>query len=101
MQSSDVSQIWRGDPSYDQSDNPDRCCDQWGIGNHDPAEHHAKFRITYSIERRQPGDADFTEIGFGSTSANNTVDGALYAVQSDVQNRQWETREGMPEPEDV
>lgn len=60
-----------------------------------------QFRITYSIERKRPGDADFTEIGFGSTSAANTVDGALYTVQSDVQNRLWETSAGMPEPEDV
>lgn len=61
----------------------------------------AEFRITYSIERRQAGDADFTEIGFGSTSAGNTVDSALYFAQSDIQNRQWETSAGMPDPGEV
>lgn len=38
----DMSQIWRGDPSYSQADNPDRCCDQWGVGNHDPASHNTQ-----------------------------------------------------------
>jgi hypothetical protein len=60
-----------------------------------------EFRITYSIERRQPGENDFTEIGFSSTGASGTVDGALYQAQSDIQNRLWETHEGMPDPGDV
>lgn len=60
-----------------------------------------EFRITYTIERRRPGDDDFTEIGFSSTGAHGTVDGALYNAQSDIQNRQWETSPGMPDPAEV
>lgn len=59
------------------------------------------FRIDYTILRRQPGEDDFTEIGFGSSGAWTDVDAAVYSVQSDVQNRGWETSEGMPEPSDV
>jgi hypothetical protein len=60
------------------------------------------FRITYSIERRQTGEkGDFVEIGFGSTGAHSTVDAALYQAQTDIQNRQWETSDGMPEPDEV
>jgi hypothetical protein len=58
------------------------------------------FRITYAIERRDDA-GDFTEIGFGSSAGDPTVDAALYHVQSDIQNRQWETSPGMPEPDEV
>jgi hypothetical protein len=61
----------------------------------------SEYRITYTIERRQPGDEDFAEIGFGSSNVAKTIDGALFQVQSDVQNREWETADGMPEPADV
>lgn len=59
-----------------------------------------QFRIDYTITRRRNGEDDFTEIGFGSGSGG-TVDAALYHAQSDVQNRLWETAEGMPEPAEV
>ncbi len=60
-----------------------------------------EFRIDYAITRRRDGEGDFTEIGFGSTPASSTVDGALYTVQSTVQNRQWETSGDMPDPDAV
>jgi hypothetical protein len=59
------------------------------------------FRIDYTILRRQPGDEDFSEIGFGSSGDWTEIGAALYQVQSDVQNRSWETSEGMPDPSDV
>ena len=59
------------------------------------------YRITYTIERRQDSAADFVEIGFGSTAGEGSIDAALYHVQSDIQNRQWETEPGMPTPADA
>ncbi len=61
----------------------------------------ALYRITYTVERRQPGDDDFTEIGFGSTVGVADIDAALYEVQSVIQNRHWETIDGMPDPADA
>ncbi|MEV5819258.1 hypothetical protein AB0L22_08795 [Micromonospora haikouensis] len=58
----------------------------------------AEYRINYTIERRLPGETDPTEIGFGSSGAWGDLDAALYSVQSDVQNRQWETEPGQPDP---
>jgi len=60
-----------------------------------------EFRISYVIERRMPGEGDFAEIGFGSSGAWGDIDGALYTVQSDIQNRQWETTDGMPDPDEA
>jgi hypothetical protein len=57
-----------------------------------------EYRIEYQIQRRRPENEDFTEIGFGSSDGWGNVDAALYAMSSDVENRQWETRPGMPEP---
>lgn len=57
------------------------------------------YRIDFSVQRRGPGDEDFTEIGFGSSAGCGSVNSAAYAVESMVQNRIWETSPGMPEPE--
>jgi hypothetical protein len=57
-----------------------------------------EYRIDYSIQRREDGDDDFTEVGFGSTCAVSTVNGAVYEVESSVQNRMWETSPEMPDP---
>ncbi len=57
-----------------------------------------EYRITYTIERRDDGEVDFTEIGYGSSGAAETIDAALYEVQSEVQNQLWDTEPGMPEP---
>lgn len=61
----------------------------------------AEFRITYTIERRAGDGGDFTEIGFGSSSAAGSVDSAAYDVQAQIENRVWETTGDMPEPEQV
>lgn len=60
-----------------------------------------EYRIEFSVQRRRDGEGDFSEIGFGSSGAWSGVDPALYAVQSQVQNRQWETESGMPDPREV
>lgn len=60
-----------------------------------------EYRIEFTIQRQQPGEDDFTDIGFGSSGGWNCIEAALYAVQSQVQNQQWETEEGMPDPEDI
>jgi hypothetical protein len=59
------------------------------------------YRIDYTITRRQDGEDDFTEIGFGSSGAWSDVSQAAHMVQSSVQNREWETSEGMPDPSDA
>jgi hypothetical protein len=59
------------------------------------------YRIEFAIQRRSPGDDDFTEIGFGSSGSAGSVDDAAYAVESLVQHRQWETAPGMPDPDSV
>lgn len=60
-----------------------------------------EYRITYTIERRPDSAADFTEIGFGSSHAAGTVDAAAYDVESQIQNRMWETDGGMPVPSEA
>jgi hypothetical protein len=59
------------------------------------------YRIEFTIQRRCEGEDDYAEIGFGSSSSCGDVDAALYEVQSMVQNRQWETELGMPDPREV
>lgn len=56
------------------------------------------YRITFVIERLLPGADDYEEIGFGSSTGQATIDGALYRMQSDIQNREWETTNDMPDP---
>lgn len=60
-----------------------------------------QFRIEYTIQRRRDGGAGFRDIGFGSSGSNGSIDAALYTIQSDIQNRLWETSAGMPDPADV
>lgn len=61
----------------------------------------AEYRIEFSIQRRDDGAADFTEVGFGSSGAWSDVDQAAHDLQSAVVNREWETSAGMPAPEDA
>jgi hypothetical protein len=61
----------------------------------------AQYRIDFTITRRTEGDADFEEIGFGSSGAWSDIDQAAHILQSSVQNREWETSEGMPDPDDA
>ena len=55
------------------------------------------YRIEFAIQRREPGDDDFTEIGFGG-AGGGSIDGAAYAVETILQRRDWETANGMPDP---
>ena len=61
----------------------------------------AEFRIEYTIQRRDEGDEDFIDIGFGSSGGWSTINAASYAAESDIQNRSWETEPHMPDPEDA
>jgi hypothetical protein len=60
-----------------------------------------EYRIDYTITRRTDGEEDFTEVGFGSSGAWSSVDQAAHMLESAVANREWETTEGMPEPQDA
>ena len=60
-----------------------------------------EYRIEYQIQRMQPGEDDFTEIGFGSSGGWESLNAALYAVESDVVNRNWETEPGQPDPSEA
>jgi outer membrane protein assembly factor BamB len=54
----------------------------------------SEFQIDYTIRR------DGEEIGFGGATWGD-IDGALYAIDSDIGNRNWETSSGMPDPSEV
>jgi hypothetical protein len=60
-----------------------------------------EYRIDFTITMRGPDDDDFKEIGFGSSGAWNSIGAAEYEVGSIIDNRQWETQPGMPDPESV
>lgn len=60
-----------------------------------------EFRIEYTIQRCDEDGGDFYDVGFGSSGGWNGINAALYAVESAVQNREWETEPGMPEPRDA
>ena len=53
-----------------------------------PAE--TEYRIDFSIMRRQPGEEDFTEFAFGSTSAEHSIDQAGHMAHSAIQNEEWD-----------
>jgi hypothetical protein len=59
------------------------------------------YRIEFTITRRQDGEDDFTEVGFGSSTSWSTVYAAAHEVESLIQNQEWETRPGMPEPDEL
>lgn len=62
-----------------------------------------EYRIEYTIQRNE-GDQqadNWVEVGFGSSGTWDDIPAALYAVESDVQNRQWEREDGMPEQDEV
>jgi len=60
-----------------------------------------EYRIDFSITRCRDGEDDFTEVGFGSSGADESIDGALYAAESIIQRREWENYPHQPAPEDV
>jgi len=61
-----------------------------------------QYRIEYTIIRSETGlqEDDGVEIGFGSAQSD-AIGGALHDIDSDIQNRMWETEPGMPNPETV
>ena len=59
------------------------------------------YRIDFTITRRQDGDDDFTEIGFGSSGAWGSPEMAAEMVAGDLQHGAWETSDGMPDPGSV
>lgn len=61
----------------------------------------AEYRIEFSIQRRLDDEDDFTEIGFGSSSAWDTVSFCAYMIECAVEHGEWETKPGMPDPDDV
>ncbi|HEX3778605.1 MAG TPA: hypothetical protein VHX38_02980 [Pseudonocardiaceae bacterium] len=58
-----------------------------------------EYRIEYTIQAND--DKGWTEIGFGSSGAWDSVDESLYAIESYIQNRQWDTEPGMPDPKEL
>lgn len=55
-----------------------------------------EFRIDFSIMRRREGEEDFAEYGFGSTTAENSIDMASHMALSCLQNEEWdETESGV------
>jgi hypothetical protein len=59
------------------------------------------YRIEFQIQRREASDEDFTEVGFGSSGGWGTVNQAAHILGSMVDNREWETTAGMPDPDSV
>lgn len=49
-----------------------------------------EYRIDFSILAKDPGEEDFTEIGFGSTVSANRLDSCGFDVMSQVQNGEWD-----------
>jgi len=60
-----------------------------------------EYRIEFSINRRDAGEDDFTEIGFGSSGAWSSVNQASHMAASAIECREWETTRGMPNPSEV
>jgi hypothetical protein len=56
------------------------------------------YQIDYVVRRRRPCDPDFVEIGFGTSAGWSNIAGASYAIETDIERRQWETTDGMPDP---
>lgn len=61
----------------------------------------AEYRIEYQIQRREEGEEDFTEIGFGSSGGWSTVAQAEHMMGSAIECREWETEPGQPDPAGV
>lgn len=59
------------------------------------------YRIEFSLQRRAAGEEDFTEVGFGSSGSWSTPAQAAHILESAVEHREWETSEGMPDPDSL
>lgn len=60
-----------------------------------------EYRIEFTIQRQQDGEADFTDVGFGSSGGSTDLDACVHMLSSQVQNRIWETEPGMPKPKEL
>lgn len=60
-----------------------------------------EYRVEYTIQRRQDGEDDFTDIGFGSSGGWGSLDQAMHMASSAVECYEWETEPGMPDPEQI
>ena len=50
------------------------------------------YRITFQIEQcEDPETEDFVEIGYGSSTDEDTVEECVHVVNSILQNELWET----------
>ena len=55
-----------------------------------------------AVRYDRAGDAHYdVASAFIKSMRGSDVDAALYAIQSDVQNRSWETEGDMPDPSEV
>lgn len=61
----------------------------------------AEYRVEFQIQRRLPGDDDFTEIGFGSSGAWGDLDACTHGITSGITHGEWETEGDHPDPDDV
>lgn len=50
----------------------------------------SEYRIDFAILRRDSGEEDFTEIGFGSTAAESSIEQAGFAAHGHIQNDEWD-----------
>lgn len=60
-----------------------------------------EYRIEYQIMRSTGEDGDFEEIGFGSSGTWDHIADAEHWMGSGIENREWETTEGQPDPKSV
>lgn len=59
------------------------------------------YEIVYQLRRRRPGEEDYSEIGFGATAGWDSPEQCADMVLADVQNYQWETEDGQPDPDTI
>lgn len=59
------------------------------------------YRIEYTIQRKLPGEEDFTDVGFGSSGGWASIDAASHMVSSAIDNQDWETEPGMPPAKEI
>ncbi len=61
----------------------------------------AEYRIEFTIQRYDATAEDFVDIGFGSSGGWGSIDQASHMAASAIENREWETEPGIPNPEDL
>lgn len=61
----------------------------------------AEYRIEFTLQRRLPGEDDFSDIGFGSSGACDSPETCAHMISSDIDNDIWETEPGMPDPSSI